>query len=238
MISLLIYLLFNTSFAGHEPLDQSRNIQNLNEFRFFWLGQKWHHMAELKFGKWEDDNSFLSAKLGSRTRLSERLKVGLFFQRAYGVRHDNDWQNVDGQWQWLKNTDRSQDSLIIDSSYKGFLTSKMIYEARVTMEQNINVGRTFAKPRIGASYFLPSSHITLSHEVTIPIESRDNLIQEHWSYLIYSYHYTPWTSFGPLLGRRSVTWEKSETFKQLRTDSYELRETNLFVGINFTHHHE
>ena len=235
---LFALLLFPTLLlAQNVPTDTSSKLKMANEVRFFWLKKSFQHMLEIKQGEWEDDVNFLSFKAGSRYRLSKNLKLGVFLQRSYGLRHDDDWVKTT-QWQWRDRKSQGQDILIVDSSYKNFLNSKMTYELRAAVEKNVTVGRDFFKPRIGLSYFLPKSHLILSHELSIPLEKRDQLIQENWTYLIYSYHYSQTLSFGPLIGRRSVTWESSESFKNVTGDKYKLDETNYHAGLNLTCHFE
>ncbi|GAB4012586.1 MAG: hypothetical protein Fur0010_08560 [Bdellovibrio sp.] len=238
MINVLLSILVSISFAGNTPTDTKNGFKNLNEARFFWLHGQNQHLVEIKAGNWEDDIGFTAIKLGTRYRTSQNSKIGIFYQRSYGLRHDNDWQVADGNWYWLDRKKDGQDSILIDTSFKDFLNLKLVYELRMTLEQNTSVGRTFARPRVGFSYFFEKSHLILSHELTLPIEKRESSIQEQWTYLIFSYHYSPWTSFGPMMGYRQVTWESSDIFKQRTGGTYSFKESNSYIGVNFTHHHE
>lgn len=233
---ILQLLIFNC-FADNKPADTTKNIRPFGESHFFLLRPDFQLLAELKAAKWEEDQSLYSLKLGGRKSLSNHLKLGLFFQRAYGTRHDNDWIK-DSLWHWRDRSHDGQDSIIVDTTYKNLITPEMTYEVRASLEHNSAVGRTFFRPRLGTSYFLKNSHITLMHELTIPLENRVRLIQEHWSYLSYSYHFNRGISFGPLVAERQVHWESSNEFTSRTHGSYLFTQKSWYAGLNYTQHFE
>ena len=232
---LVIYFLSEAVFAGSIPTRQHEKVQALVEARTFYIRNKTQYLAEVKFSEWEESQAFQSARLGLRRSLSRNFKMGLFYQRSYGLRHDNDWIK-ESAWHWLDRKTQGQDSFLTDFTYKNLINDRMTYEVRLTYEKNFTVGRGFIKPRIGISYFLTKSHFTLMEELSIPMETRSSAIQEYWTYFTYSYHYSNNVSFGPLLANRIVNWESSEDFKNRLNTTYQFKENIWYAGAQLVYH--
>lgn len=221
--------------AASIPERKHEKVQALVEARLFWINKSWQYLTELKFSEWEEGQAFQSARLGARKGFSRHLKFGLFYQRSYGLRHDQDWIK-DSSWHWRDRKTQGQDSWIGDLTYKNFINDKSTYELRLTYEKNTTVGRSFLKPRIGASYFFSKGHFTLIEELSLPMETRASSIQEYWTYLTYSYHYNSNASFGPLIAYRTVNWETSQDFEQVHQTTYSFKENIWYAGFNFAYH--
>jgi len=235
ILSFFLIFFSSLAIAANIPTRHNEKVQALAEARVFWIQRSWQYLAELKFSEWEESQAFQSLRIGTRKGFSRHMKWGLFYQRSYGLRHDQDWIK-DSTWHWKDRTTQGQDIWITDLSYKDFINEKSTYELRLTYEKNSTVGRSFLKPRIGASYFFSKSHLTLIEELSIPLESRENTIQEYWTYLTYSFHYNTHVSFGPLLSYRIVNWETSEDFKNRLNASYQFKENIWYAGAQLVYH--
>ena len=162
------------------------------------------------------------------TALSRISKVGAFYGRAYGLRHDEDWINVNGQWGWVNTNSRGENLLIGDVSpigTLGFLGENWVGEFKVRyVFDTFNEQQTMiARPSL-RYFWLEDDHPFMSFflqlEGDFPLNYGVQTLYEKWIYLGALYRIADNIDLGGFAAAKWETWGSTQDFVNRGGPSY------------------
>ena len=179
------------------------------------------YLAELNAIYQTNDRHFVSGTVGAYDRLIENLKVGAFFSRAYGLRHDEDWFSTNGQWGWTNTNGRGENLLIGDVSpvatldflpgknWVGEFKTRYIYDT-FDAQQTLMV-------RPGLRYFWlrddrPFVSLFFQVQANFPLNYGVKTIYEKWFYAGALYRIAGQIDLGGFVATKWETWGNTQDF--------------------------
>jgi hypothetical protein len=241
--TLMSFVLFSPLLArgDHEPPVSGSNPDYELDLRVFLRHENWMPMAELK-GRWEyGENQFYyrSLTLGTYYRVSNHVKVGGFYRRQAGARHDDDWVDLKPGWEWQDTRNRLENVLMLDVTPRFLLPfmpgRNWVFAFKTRYLFNtFNTHQTITL-RPGLTYFLmpgrePLLNFTLNYELYLALNYSSTLLYEHWPYLDIMYHLSPTVKLSARVGYRVTTWSTSEDVAEVSDTPYEEKYRALVVG--------
>jgi hypothetical protein len=169
--------------SGVEPEINLRLFLNHEPFSFY---------TEITGSSETDHRVFKEVILGSYFQLWDQLRVGFFYRRAYGIRHDEDWVSVSGRWGWRDSNTRGEDFLILDMTPRVSLDfmggENFVAELKTRFINNTyNHDQTlFVRP--GLTYFWLKDdqafmNFFLQYEMQFALNYGIQSVNERWLYL-------------------------------------------------------
>lgn len=145
------------------------------------------------------------------------LKFGAFYRRAYGLRHDDDWDSDGGVWQWESTNSRGEDFFILDVSPRAMLSEHLIGEFKTRYSFNFFNGERTLMVRPGLSYFLlsggePFLNFFAQAEFDLPSNYGARTVYEEWVYAGALYHLRSNLEVGGVLALKWQTWGSSYSY--------------------------
>jgi len=149
------------------------------------------------------------------------FRWGVFFERAYGLRHDEDWV-VDGagEWDWSSSEGRGESLLTLDVTprigfQEGSFFENVVFELKSRV--GINLSNQNQTLRVRPSVFwTPRSREKSSpwtfytqYEVYFPLNYGTQSIYEKWTYFGVLKSLLPEIQLGAYVAYRSETWSAS-----------------------------
>jgi len=242
---IVIPLLFCTvTYADHTPTALSEGPNFRGVFRTFYPYKKVKLLGELEFRQEENNRNYKALRLGGKYRLHRNLKLGAYFKRAYGLRHDDDWVKPD-KWKWLDSESRGENLFSIEASARTLLNSlpggSWVGEFRLQNEMNLHNDQNVFKLRPGLTYIWTKNgkafiNFYAQYEVYMPTNFSDESIYEKWAYLGSLYHFTKSLKFGVFYSQKSVTWTTSQTSTDLGNGKYSVTDKVQYLGIQINHY--
>ena len=177
--------------------------------------------------------------VGGYYRPHRNLKVGLFYRLQAGARHDDDWIEVSGGWEWQDTRERIEQVLMVDVSPRvelGFLPGANW----VGMLKGRYLINTFNREqsillRPGLTYFLlvdrrPLFNFSFNYGLYFPLNFGTTLVYEQAPYLSALYHLGEHVKLELTGSYRSVVWSSSRDSLAVG-DSYQVRSGSFGVGL-------
>jgi hypothetical protein len=178
--------------------------------------------------------------LGGSYRLHRNLKVGAYYRLQAGVRHDDDWIDLNPGWEWLDTRDRLEHVLILDASPRilldflpgknwiGMLKTRYLFNT-YNDEQSLLL-------RPGISWFLirdrqPVWNFSLNYGLYLPLNFGESLLYEHTPYLAAIYHLSPILKLELSGGYRTVIWSSSRDVIDSPEAGYTATSHSLFASV-------
>ncbi len=193
ILAVLLSFLNQTSHAAPVPPGPvPTGLEPEMNLRFFLNHEQWIPYLELTAASQTDKRVLKEVTLGSYYQLVDQLKVGVFYRRAYGIRHDEDWVSVSGQWGWRETDSRGEDFLILDATPRvplGFLGSEnLVGELKTRFINNIYNHHQILFVRPGITYFWLKDdqafmNFFLQYEMQFALNYGPQSITERWLYL-------------------------------------------------------
>lgn len=236
MIKLLICLIgiSTISFAGNTPNDQEGSAFE-QKIRAFYKADDFHFLFEVKMAEEKERDSKQSFRIGAKYRLHPNLKVGLYYNRAFAKRHEEDW-GKNPTWGWQNTKNRGENELIFELSPRMTITSTIIGELRTQLVYNeFNKNQTL-KLRPGLTYFIfnkgkPFLNLYFQYELYNSLNFSENITYERWGYIGSLYHVSKSFLIGPYIARRKVRWANTEDFKKITGKSYQIESNTFVLGL-------
>jgi hypothetical protein len=177
---------------------------------------------------------------GSYYHFSPAFKMGLFFTRDYGLRHDEDWALTNGKWSWNISNDRGENLVAVDATWKTLLDflpgENWVAELKSRYIYNsFNDNRTLLL-RPGLTYFyLQSGHLVADFfvqlELDFPLNYGVQPVDEHWIYLGSLYHFTHVFDAGPFVNLGWQTWGASHNYMEKGGAPYAITTQTTTLGL-------
>ncbi len=227
---LLLFLVPTAAFAvpqvpsvpgGFEPGLTVRAFKDIQPFTL---------MAEVGALRETDDRNYDDVTLGSYIQLTDHWSTGLFYRRAYGLRHDDDWITTNGVWSWQDTNSRGEDFLIADVSDKYEVFDNTVFEIKLRYLNNLFNQNQILLVRPGLTYFWlkdeqPFMNFFAQVEFDFPLNYDDEELDERWIYLgalyrvsekidvggFYALHWQAWHSSSDYLFKNGAPYTISAT---------------------------
>jgi len=234
---LFIFLLSSNIFAGGVPAENETGLNSKVILRHFHkFSPKINSLLEYNWSKEELLRKEQSIKLGFKYRIHNNVKLGLFYKKAYGLRHDDDWVWQNAKWKWNETNSRGENFLIAEAGYKR-LVDKFILETRLTYEHNFFNDHDAIKIRPGFTYLVLDQgaafiNLFLNYEAYLPLNFSEKSIYEHWIYTGLLYHYSDVIKPGVFYNYKKGYWTSSKDFKARNSSSYEVSSNSHYLGVS------
>lgn len=235
MIRTLVLFLFsiNTWAAPPAPTALEEGTDVNYTVRHFHKIKKLKIVSEYSQIKTEKQSDIVKFQTGLRYRLSKNFKIGAYYSRMYGNRHDEDWIASNGSWKWKDTKDRGENIFTLDLIPRFLLKPNVIGEFRVKVLHNTFNSNTTLKIRPSLSYVHlgnagPIYTASLRYEVYIPMSYGDKFIYEDWAYVDFLYHYKKWFKPSVFFSVGNRFWTQTDKFAGA---PYEARHKIKMFGV-------
>lgn len=248
MIKILIalFFLFPSLLLGHDhspPAEVDGGFSQRGMVRLFYKTNHFSNMLE--YGHSGDVNTRKenSLTLGTRYRLHRNFKIGAFFSRRQGQRHDDDWiDDGSGNWFWRNTNNRSENYAILELAPRflaDFLPGKKwVFEFRIRGENNFDNKQNTLKLKPGLTYFWfkegkPFMNLFLQYEAYLPLNYGEETIYETWIYTGLLFHWSERFKPGLFFTKYNRKWTTSARARAARpTQPYLTELDGSFIGVN------
>jgi hypothetical protein len=242
------FLLFLLSapqylYASNLPSDSSSSLGQAGVIRLFYKSSGFVSLIKYKQQTRMNSQKESRITLGSRYRLFRNLKVGLFFSRRQGIRHDDDWlKNSSGTWMWQNTNNRAENYAILEVSPRmlmPFLPGKnWVFEFRTRAERNLENDQNTLKLKPILTYFWlkggsPFMNFFLQYEAYLPLNYGTESIYQTWIYSGFLFHWSNRFKPGLFFTKYEKKWGHSTLFKSLNpTETYTNKESGSILGLS------
>lgn len=211
--------------------------------RFFYSNKEWSLLAEANATNESDNRNYRKVLLGGYFQINDNLRTGVFYQRQYGVRHDEDWfkDPVTG-WQWADTNQRAEDLAVLDVSPKALLSffsmENWTFEFKTRYEYNFFNQTQTLRLRPNLSYFwlrdgVPTYSLFLQFEQALALNYGAKQVVERWTYFGLLHHYDSSVQFGVFVAQKWVEWVSTTSFTALTSQKYEVSANSNVLGLLF-----
>jgi len=237
-IVVLLVAAAATTFAQHAPGDGAplvdTGIDMQGHARFFMDLGNLDTMFEY-IGRYDSDQRLYDTNtlslyngmtVGGYFRVLRNLKAGAFYRLQYGARHDDDWVDNGGTWEWLDTSSRPEHVFIADATPR-FLASvlpgnvvfsiKNRYEVTLYDQDGVrNVLQSlFVRP--GLTWFVlrdrePVMNLAVQYGMYVPLNFSESFWYQRGPYVNVLYHLATGLSLDASLGYQFVYWTESSDF--------------------------
>jgi len=182
-----------------------------------------------------DGRDYRDIMLGGYYQLTENLSTGLFYERAYGLRHDDDWNKTTGTWSWADTNSRGEDLLIADLTARFKVFESTVFEIKARYLDNLfNQNQTlFLRP--GLTYFWlkdeqPFMNFFLQYEIDLPLNFDNEQVDERWLYLGALYRVMENVDVGGFYALNWQAWHSSADYLAKLGSPYTVTSTSAVIS--------
>ena len=135
----------------------------------------------------------------------------------FGLRHDDDWQKLNGVWSWVDSRSRSESILILDGTPRYMILDQLAGELKIRWLDNLSNSEQTLQLRPGLTYFLLNKgqafwNFFAQIEFDLPLNYGVKPVNERWTYLGALYHLTTSWSLGGFFAEHWQTWSSSSDY--------------------------
>jgi hypothetical protein len=211
------------------------------DFRLFVKKDKLSFYGEFVSRNETDTVFYNSFMLGAYYRVISNLRLGLFYQRQYGVRHDLDWQWHPPNWSWASVNGRGEDVIVVDATPRLLLDTlglnNWVAEVKLRYFYNFFNDQQTLTARPGLTYFWtkdndPFVQIFIQYELYFPLNYGVIPVYQTWAYLGFLYNWTRNFQLGLTTSLHSVTWgNTAEYTTRTGGGTFSVQKTSLVTGL-------
>jgi hypothetical protein len=187
-------LLSSTAQAAPSaPAPVPGGVESELQGRLFFEKGNWSLLSETALGIQTDERRLLRGQIGGYYTPDDHLKIGVFYRKVYGIRHDEDWVSENGIWKWRDTRARGEDNWLFDLTPRmeilestaltlvGELKSRFIYNT--TLQHRT----LLLRPGMNAFFFTRDGQARLAgflqFEFNFALGRGGRVIPEKWLYL-------------------------------------------------------
>lgn len=186
-----------------------------------------------------------SVGIGSYYQVGETLKLGLLFNRTFGLRHDEDWVSDNGKWSWVDSRHRGESLFALDATVKSLVDfmpgHDWVAELKLRYILNaFNNDRTlFLRP--GLTYFYLREGQLIANfftqfEVDMPLNYGSQKFVEKWIYFGSLYHVCEKLDVGPTVTLGWQTWSRPQAYAAKGGAPYSITTQSTTIGFSLILH--
>ena len=239
MNKVLILFLFLGSlpaFASSIPSNESNLFNTGTDFKVFVKGKKLSLLSEFSYLSRDKQDNYKHYLIGPRYKISPQFQVGLFYKRAYGLRHNEDWCIETGRWEWKNTSKRGENIYFLEGTYRTLIPIELpsVFYFRTRLFHNsFNSNKSLElKPSIGWFFNKKWAAFT-GVDLVYAMNFGDTPISETWTYFSLLHSANKRMKFGPFLTYGKMFWTQSDFFKNRTGREFENSFTILKMGLNF-----
>lgn len=179
-----------------------------------------------------DDNR--SFRLEYRHKFLKNTKALLSYEQAFGLRHNEDWDNPQVTWRWNPTYHRREQIYGLGFQYKKAIDKKRRQALKIRTRLLLN---TFNDQQdlsltLGYIYALNTKNLCLvQSRFNFPVSYARQTVNYYSLYLGHLYFFTKTLSLGPQVKYTVQKWTESLSFKARTAKTYEVENQILSVGL-------
>ena len=237
---LIFAIMVNCSsvFAvGNVPDSIHKSSETEARFRYLQPVKNLTLFAEAQVSDQSEAREYKSILLGSYFRFFDNLRAGLFYQRQYGFRHDEDWfKDPVTLWQWKNTNDRGEDLALLDISPKFSFAENWTFEFKARYEYNFFNSDRSLRLRPNLTYFYlrdgePLVSFFLQAEQVLALNYGTHSVNERWIYLGGLYHYSSTWQFGLFAAQKWQQWSSTPNYTAITGKTYTVDADSDVLGL-------
>ena len=172
--------------------------------------------------------------LGGYYQPWDQLRMGAFYRKSFGLRHDDDWISNNGTWEWQPTNDRGEDFVILDVSPRILLAENLMGELKFRyLYDTFDSEKTLmVRPELTYVFLKeerPVWTVFVHGEFNFGLNYGARAIVEDWGYLGALYHLSPGLEVGGSYAMQWQTWGSSAAYLAKSGDPYTVTAANGFV---------
>ena len=241
---IAILLLSGPAFASHHLPEESMPPIPVNGIEASGFARLLLDFGDLDAlasysATYETDRSILgqSFMAGGYYRVHPNLKLGAFYELAFGQRHDDDWIEIGEAWLWRDTSGRLEHTFIADVTPRFLVpflpgeswvfSLKNRYELTV-YDQDETVTRNTALIRPGLTWFFvrdrePVINVSVQYATYLSLDFGSTWWYRHGPYASVIYHLTPFVLLDLQVGTQWIYWSDSAEFlADFPTSTYDM----------------
>jgi len=220
----LCAFMISSSLFAFEKTNRFDSTDLQGNLRLFYKSNKLRFLFQYSYNNSQREDPSQSVLLETKYAFNQNIRFGFGLKRSSGIRHDEDWQNM----QWSSSQDRFETNSYLRLSYRALLPFQIngMFELRSLFDYNHFNDNVHLRLRPGINWSLNSHHIiNTSAEFYFPLNYSDQTIYERWFYIAHLYKLNSNLKFGPMISLGHKTWmlQKDKLYEKLRI---------LRVGLN------
>lgn len=237
---LFLLLLANSANAAPPPPGPvASGVQEQFNLRLFLTHDVWTIYSEIMGTVQTEGRVRKDFTLGGYYQLFDQLKVGAFYRRSYGIRHDEDWV-TNGTWGWRETNSRGEDFWILDATPRiGLDTIGMnnfVAELKTRFINNTYNHNQMVFVRPGLTYFWlkedqPFINIFLQYEMQFALNYGPQVLNERWLYFGALYKACPNFDIGIYNALMWENWGSYGDYTRRGGPAYNISTQTYVVGL-------
>ncbi|MBC7458601.1 MAG: hypothetical protein H7235_10000 [Bdellovibrionaceae bacterium] len=227
--------------ANHIPLDKSSGTDYELVSRLFYIQKDWSLLGEFTGINQFENQNFRSLTLGAYYRFHPNLRMGLFYKRQLGFRHNEDWiTDPILDWKWQNTNARGEDLAIFDVSPKFLIPffpgDAWSLELKTRIEYNsFNQNQNLRFRPMLTYYWIredkPFINFFIEQEQALPLNYGQGKVNELWNYVGALYNQSEQFQFGVNVSQKTMTWVNTDDFQKSLGSTYSTANTGTTVGL-------
>jgi len=234
---LLIFLFSGTVFAvGNVPDDIKSTTESEARLRYLHPVNQFTLFSEVQLANQSGGREYKTIFLGSYYRFFDNLRAGLFYQRQYGFRHNEDWfKDPVTLWQWQNTDDRGEDLAILDVSPKFSFAENWTFEFKTRYEYNFFNSNQSVRLRPNLTYFWlgenePIASFFLQAEHVLALNYGSHSTEERWTYLGALHHHSSVLQYGAFAAQKWQAWTSTSAYTATTGKTYSVDANSNVLG--------
>ncbi len=239
MIKFFLILFFSSTAlaVGNVPDDIKTTTESEVRLRYLHPVKQFTLFSEIQLADQSDGREYKTIFLGSYYRFFDNLRAGLFYQRQYGFRHNEDWfKDSSAVWQWKNTEDRGEDLAILDVSPKFSLGNNWTFEFKTRYEYNFFNSDQSLRLRPNLTYFWlgedkPIASFFLQAEHVLALNYGSHSTEERWAYLGALYHHSSNLQYGAFAAQKWQAWTSTPAYTATTGKTYSVDANSNVLGV-------
>ena len=239
---LFFFVICVSSFANAAPVPPGPvpgGAEPAMNLRFFFNHEPLSYYADIAVTSETDRRVLKSGTLGAYYQLFDELRLGAFYKRSYGIRHDEDWITT-GQWAWRNTNDRGEDFWILDAtprvSLDFFGHENFVAELKSRFINNIYNHNQTLSVRPGLTYFWLKDdqafiNFFLQYELQFALNFGIQSVNEKWLYLGALYRAASFLDIGIYNALKWETWGNYADYTRRGGADYKITTQTYVIGL-------
>lgn len=235
LIKSALFLSFANQAQAQMTPKVTTEVKPALDAHLFYKQDEWDHVLKYRWAPDAEEN-FQKISFSSRFDLGNLYKVGVYASRSFGERHFEDWQKINGSFQWRDLEGDGEFHLGGLVQKKWPLSQTFGSEVRIKFERHLNQEMNFLRIRPGLTWMATPLWTTyLRYEAYHLINNETSTLYRWGAYLGGLYRGYSKMMFGPFVRYHRQEWWTSPSFKKEMNSKYRSHEHHYSVGLSFVY---
>lgn len=241
-----IFLVLITSsivLASHIPETSEEKNLNPNLIARFFKDISPEHtlVSKIEYRK-DNDRNVGIGEVSLRRNISRFVQYGLETDVSKGLRHDEDWDLVNGKWKWRDGELEFSSALFLKLK-RDFYIGEKTFTASVNIKTQNNWTKTLLtlKPEFVLTYHhfnegIHKFNIYIKSTYYIPFNYSDEDIYASWYYVGFMHNYSKKIKPFIFYAIKEQTWTATDKYKEEQLEEYKSKSTLSYVGLGLNYY--